>query len=91
MTAVDPGRLARAIHLDVEPTGAGIWSVTGGRTAHVVTRAGCDCVDGEVHPEQICKHRLAVVLARLSAEIREALRELVPSKRAETRRPVAQR
>lgn len=79
---VDPARLARAIHLDVAPCGVGQWSVTGGRMAHTVTRDGCACVDGEVHPEQVCKHRLAIGLVCLPVEVLEALRELVTVGRA---------
>jgi hypothetical protein len=93
MTAVDPGRLARAIHLDVESNGAGEWSVTGGRGRHCVTIGErgtiCDCADSDLHPELACKHRLAVALVRLPAEVREALRELVPVRTSRRVRRVA--
>lgn len=79
---VDPGRLARALHLEAGEIGAGQWTVTGGRRPHVVTAGACDCIDSEMHPNVECKHRLAVTLAALPAEMRVALRELVPRNRS---------
>ena len=78
MMHVEPGRLVRAVHLEVGEIGGGQWTVTGGRQTHLVTTEACDCIDSEMHPNVECKHRLAVRLAVLPAEIREALRALVP-------------
>jgi hypothetical protein len=77
-----PARLARAVHLDAEPQGAGTWRVIGGAAAHVVTMTAagatvCDCRDSAVHAGR-CKHRLAVALLALDADARAVLRELVP-------------
>ena len=67
MKTIDSGRLARALVLDVEPTGDGVFRVTGGRQPHVVrpTTAGqwtCDCIDSRFYRGE-CKHLLAVTLA----------------------------
>ena len=72
--SVDPERLRRALHLDAERDGEG-WRVHG----HHVTADGCDCRDHEVRGTTVtCKHRLAVRLAALDAELGAALRQLVP-------------
>lgn len=83
MPAVDPSRLARAVHLDVTEATPGSWTVSGGRSTHRVSKAQdgtvCDCVDSQVHPELVCKHRLAVRLSRLPPELRVGLRAIVPA------------
>jgi hypothetical protein len=79
---IDPQRLARAVHLEVEVCGAARWIVSGGKQVHTVTGAECDCQDSALRPGAVCKHRLAVQLARLPAEMREALRLVAPAKAA---------
>lgn len=37
VTAIDPMRLARAVHLDVHQVAEAEWVVSGGRARHVVT------------------------------------------------------
>jgi hypothetical protein len=81
VTAVDAGRLARAVHLEAEVHGPGLWVVRGGRMPHRVEREGdrlvCDCVDADMNLNRPCKHVLAVQLRRLPEPIRMALREVV--------------
>lgn len=86
MMRVERGRLARAVHLEVEALGARQWAVTGGRERHLVTTEGCDCVDSGVHLGIVCKHQLAIGLVCLPVEVLNALRALVPVQRARTRR-----
>jgi hypothetical protein len=77
---IDPGRLQRAVHLDVELLGDGRYLVTGGEAGHVVDPdgEGCDCIDyGRRH---YCKHTLRVSLSRgCSPDLIEALRRIVPA------------
>lgn len=78
--AVDVRRLARALYLECERETAGRYVVTGGAQAHVVEfgeEPSCDCTDFAVRGGP-CKHLLCARLARLDAEIVEALRWLVP-------------
>jgi len=77
--AVDPARLARAVHLRAEPLGQGLWRVTGGDAPHLVDieTGSCDCVDYRLLGTR-CKHVLAVRLAVLEPETRGALRDVVP-------------
>ena len=77
--AIDPGRLRRAVHLDAERQPDGSWRVSGGKGAHIVAAdgGGCDCTDYGVR-QALCKHRLAVHLAALDADVLGALRLVVP-------------
>lgn len=78
--AVDPRRLARAVHLKCHRETAGRYVVSGGAQAHVVEFGDdprCDCVDFQVHGGG-CKHLLRVRMARGDAAIVEALGLLVP-------------
>ena len=70
--SIDPRRLARALHFDVDRCPSG-WLVNG-RMVHEET--GCVCPDRTVRGGP-CKHELAVRLAAVDAEILDALRELV--------------
>jgi len=79
--AIDPSRLVRALHLAVEPLGAGRFRVTGGRPSHVVLarprlRWECDCLDSTMRPATRCKHVIGVYLAcQLARPIQTALRD----------------
>jgi len=81
MAFVDPGRLQRAIHLQVGRQPDGSWLVTGGTAPHRVAAIDgglvCDCADAGYRPGP-CKHRLRVQLGRLGAPMLAALRTLVP-------------
>lgn len=73
MTAIDPGRLRRAVHLDARPLPGGGWTV-GERT--VRPRHGCTCPDRQIRGPG-CKHELAVRLSGLDDGILAALRQVV--------------
>ena len=64
---VDPGRLLRALALEVETLGPDTYRVTGGRERHTVTTDNvpwrCDCPDGAYRPSIRCKHVVAVQFA----------------------------
>lgn len=68
-------RLVRALSLDVTRTGPDAWLVTGPLRSHLVTSAGCDCVDYSVRGGP-CKHQLASALATVPPVIRTAVEEL---------------
>lgn len=72
--AVDPARLRRAVHLNVTPLASGDFIVG---DWHVDALHGCTCPDRQIRGAT-CKHELAVRLARLDPDIREALREVMP-------------
>ena len=79
---VDPGRLLRALALEVETLGPDTYRVTGGREPHTVTTDNvpwrCDCSDSAYRPSIRCKHVVAVYFARqLTAPVRRALRQAV--------------
>jgi len=79
--AVDPARLARAIHLEVQRLAGQVYRVSGGARPHRVTVAphgmiACDCWDAATRPGR-CKHALAVRVLRLDPDLRAALRVLV--------------
>jgi hypothetical protein len=78
--SVDPGRLTRALFLEVNPLGQGRWQVQGGAMMHQVRKDGdrlrCDCADAEIRGAR-CKHVLCVALSRLDHELLKALRVLV--------------
>lgn len=81
----DFDRLARAIHLDAEPTEHGdAWLVTGGSGSHIVSNGTCDCIDFGVRGTP-CKHLLAVALRRGDRDVIEVLRLMVPLPRARGR------
>lgn len=81
---VDPGRLLRALRLEVERVGPRRYRVTGGERSHVVLVRDhgpwrCDCADTWFHPTGVCKHRLGTYLAlQLAEPIRVALRDAMP-------------
>ena len=76
---IDPVRVARAVHLDVEPAGHDRFEVVGGARMHVVQLTAdellCDCEDVRA---TVCKHRIAVRLWLGDAEVLRVLRLLVP-------------
>ena len=79
---IDSARLARAIHLDIEPLGEHEYRITGGQGMHVVALKAppeleCDCAD-YVLRATVCKHLLRALLAEGDREVIEALRDLVP-------------
>ncbi len=87
---IDPVRVARAIHLTVDPAGHDRFEVTGGSRMHVVQLTAddllCDCEDVRA---TVCKHRLAVRLWLGDAEVLRVLRTLVPHPDLRRRRRVA--
>ncbi len=79
---VDPGRLLRALDLEVETLGPYTYRIAGGREPHTVTTDRvpwrCDCPDSAYRPGIRCKHVVAVYFARqLAAPVRRALRQAV--------------
>jgi hypothetical protein len=78
--SVDPARVARALHLDVEPLGPGAYRVSGGREPHVVRGTDCDCADARFHRGP-CKHRIAIHVATLHPAVRSALRKITTTER----------
>lgn len=82
-TPIDPGRMLRALRLDVAREGPGVYRVSGGEKPHTVRLRdlgggwSCDCVDATRMGNQ-CKHVLASILhARLDSPILAALRQVV--------------
>ena len=79
---IEPTRLARGVHLEVEFQDIGHFLVTGGSRPHVVTwdhahtTDECDCDDSRFSGH-VCKHVCAVTLAALPSEVLAALRLLV--------------
>lgn len=80
---IDYERLKRALRLTVQSSSGGCYTVTGGRGVHTVDpqQRSCDCLDHRVRAGVVCKHRLAVQLAALDAELVAALRELAGASR----------
>ena len=78
---IDTGRLARAVWLDCQPRGDGIWHVSGSSGFHVVHLADngplCDCRDFALGTMR-CKHIMRIDLANGDRDTIAALRELVP-------------
>lgn len=72
------GRLARALHLQVDRKGD-FWHVSGGVGVHVVNAdaTSCDCADFVIRGA-LCKHRVAIQLRLGNPDAIAALRELVP-------------
>ena len=76
---VDPGRLLRALALEVENVGSNTYEITGGQQPHTVQTDNvpwvCDCADAVYRPGMCCKHVAATYLTRqLAAPVRHALR-----------------
>ena len=76
---IDPYRFRRALDLKVEPGDSGEYRVTGGLDPHmVVTTEGnllCDCADAG--KGNVCKHQLAVRLARGDEELEKLKLQVV--------------
>ena len=70
---IDPDRLRRALHLDVTPLPSGDFTVG---EYHVSPVWGCCCPDRRIRGAT-CKHEIATRLARLDADILNALREVL--------------
>ena len=92
---MDPARLSRAVHLEVEEVGPRRYAVTGGASPHVVTVGGdgalrCDCTDYAVHGGAVgCKHVLAVRLRLADTDVLAALRQVVPMPKRSKRKVAA--
>ena len=81
MTALDPGRIRRALSLDVTELADSEYVTTGGREPHTVDTSkvpwSCDCADARYHSGP-CKHATAVYFVRqLDHRVRAALRSAV--------------
>jgi hypothetical protein len=82
-------RLARAVHLNVQPLGDGRYRVSGGRDPHTVETQpapSCNCMDALYRPAERCAHRLAVALHRGHPRVLAALRRLVLAPKRSVRR-----
>ena len=81
MSAIDPNRLARAVHLDCDRISLNQYLVTGGTADHVVTvqdgRVWCHCIDSQWKGDN-CKHSLVTRLTCGDPLVAKALRMLVP-------------
>ncbi len=88
---IDLLRLMRAVHLDTQPQGGGLWQVTGPESFHLVNVGDsellCDCRDFAIRGGP-CKHILRVGLANGDCDTIKALRRLlpIPSRRSARRR-----
>jgi helicase len=75
---IDPYRLRRALDLRVNGSEAGIYRVTGGLDPHLVhfsdQKFSCDCADA--NRGTVCKHMLAVRLARGDRTVKRLARQL---------------
>lgn len=75
-TDIEPGRLSRAMSLEVRATGRFHW-VSGGAEDHKVVDDHCDCADFVQHaPGWWCKHRLAVGLAEKNRRLKSLTENL---------------
>lgn len=75
---IDPGRLRRALFLDLERVDTDVYRVFGGASAHIVSLDhGCDCADHNWRGQENCKHVLRVLLDQGDRHVIEALRMLV--------------
>ena len=89
-TEIDPGRLSKAVWLDVEPEGFERYLVTGGADDHLVVVDGgyvnCGCEDSQRVGDN-CKHSLATRLICGDPVVAVALRTLVdePARRRKVR------
>lgn len=86
-TAIDPGRLGRALNLKARRTAPGCFEITGGAESHQVklTLGWCDCRD-HGRNGTTCKHILAARIADgdpvvVTAAV-ERVRELEGARRA---------
>lgn len=73
-------RLARAIHLDVQRVGDGLYRVSGGEQEHLVDLRAtqeCDCED-RAYRGAVCAHLLACMLAEGDRDCLRSLRYWVP-------------
>ena len=91
MTALDPVRVMKAIHLDATPQDDTTWRVTSADSFHVVSVGDsgllCDCRDFAIRGGP-CKHILRVALANGDREVIDSLRLLIPNPhRLPARRP----
>jgi hypothetical protein len=76
---VDLYRLARAVHLDAEPTGYGhVYQVQSGERQYTVNleRDECTCEDSQ--RGHYCKHRIAGALREGDPVVLRSLRWLIP-------------
>ena len=82
MTALDPVRVMKAIHLDAVPRDDTTWRVTSADSFHLVSVGDsgllCDCRDFAIRGGP-CKHILRVGLANGDRTVIDALRLLIPS------------
>ena len=82
MTALDPVRVMKAIHLDAVPRDDTTWRVTSTDSFHLVSVGDsgllCDCRDFAIRGGP-CKHILRVGLANGDRTVIDALRLLIPS------------
>ena len=82
MTALDPVRVSRAVHLDATPQDDTTWRVTSADSFHLVSVGDsgllCDCRDFAIRGGP-CKHILRVGLANGDREVISALRLLIPN------------
>lgn len=82
MTALDPVRVSRAVHLDATPQDDTTGRVTSADSFHLVNIGDsgplCDCRDFAIRGGP-CKHVIAVGLANGDRQVLEALRRLVPN------------
>ena len=82
MSALDPVRVCKAIHLDAISRDDVTWHVTGVDSFHFVSVGDsgllCDCRDFAIRGGP-CKHILRVGLANGDREVLSALRLLIPN------------
>ncbi len=80
---IDPGRVARALSLEVERIPDGRVLVTsdhGGRVVDLGADPGerCLCEDATFNHPPLCKHEIAAELLEVRPEILDALRLMIP-------------
>ena len=82
MTALDPVRVMKAVHLDAVPRDNTTWRVTSADSFHLVSFGDsgplCDCRDFAIRGGP-CKHVIRVGLANGDREVISALRQLIPN------------
>ncbi len=81
---IDPGRLQRAVWLDVQRVKPDTFRVSGGAADHIVAvvngEVRCDCYDAQYRGGG-CKHSLIVRLIAGDQSVVKALRQLVAAPR----------